>query len=116
MADIQVERDQRRSLKIETLSDAASGDNTIVALVSGKRIKVYAVVLIARGTVNVTFKSGASTSLTGAMQFQAREGFTVAVAPPAFVLATAAGEAFVMNLSAAVQVDGWVAYWDDDSA
>jgi len=114
MADIQVERDQKRSIKTETINDAASGDNTLVALVTGKRIKVFAIVLISEGTVNVTFKSGASTSLTGAMNFQAREGFTIAVSPPAFVLQTAAGEAFVMNLSAAVQVDGWIAYWDDD--
>jgi hypothetical protein len=114
MADISVERDQKRALKTETISDATSGDNTIVALVTGKRIKVYAIVLIVEGTVNITFKSGASTSLTGQMNFQAREGFTLAVAPPAFLLQTAAGEAFVMNLSAAIQVDGWIAYWDDD--
>jgi hypothetical protein len=116
MADIAVERkDQSRTLKVASISHAASGDNTVVSLVSGKRIKVYSVVLVAVGTVDVKFKDGASTDLTGAMTFQAREGLTVAVAPPAFVLATSAGNAFIVNLSAAIGVRGWIAYWDDDA-
>lgn len=118
MADVKTSGgpQQLRSLKTLDINDAASGDNTIVALVSGKKIKVYCIVLNVVGTVNLTWKSGASTSLTGDMNFQAREGYAVAVDPPAFLLETAAGEALVLNLSAAIAVDGWVSYWDDDAA
>lgn len=104
------------TFKTADINDAASGDNTIVAAVTGKRIKVYAVFLNATGTVNCKWKDGASTDLTGDMNFQAREGYTGDVDPPAFLLATSAGNALVLNLSAAVAVDGWVAYWDDDDA
>jgi hypothetical protein len=117
MPDIAIEqRNQKRTLKIETISDGSSGQNTLVSAVTSKRIKVYAMVLISEGTVGVEFRDGASTAITGRMNFQAREGFSIAVAPPAFILQTTAGNAFTMNLDAAVQVDGWFSYWDDDSA
>jgi hypothetical protein len=117
MPDIAVERgDLRRTFKIDTISDGVSGQNTLIAAVTGKRLKVYALVLISEGTVGVEFRDGASTALTGRMNFQAREGLTIAVAPPAFLLQTTAGNAFTMNLDAAVQIDGWFAYWDDDPA
>jgi hypothetical protein len=117
MPDVAVERgDQKRSLKTDTISDGTSGQNTLVAAVTGERIKVYALVLIVEGTVGIEFRDGASTALTGRMNFQAREGLTIAVAPPAFLFQTTAGNAFTMNLDAAVIVDGWFAYWDDDPA
>lgn len=116
MADIQIERDQKRALKVETINDSASGDNTIVAAVTGKKIKVYAICIVSSGTVAVKFKDGAGTDITGPMALTAQVGFSFAVAPPAFLLSTSAGNAFIMNLGSAVEVDGWIAYWDDDSA
>ncbi len=98
----------------EALSDGTSGDNTIVAAVAGRRIKVYAIHFNVVGSVNVIWKSGA-TELTGDMNFQAREGYTNAVTPPAFLLATAAGEALILNLSDNIAVDGWISYWTDDA-
>lgn len=109
-------RDQNRSYKSAKITSAASGDNTVVTGVSTKLIKVHAIVLNATGTVNAKWKDGASTDLTGPMNFQAREGYTINVQPPAFLLATSAGNALILNLSAAVEVDGFISYWDDDTA
>lgn len=117
MADVRQDTgNQARTFKTASIDVAASGDNTIVAAVTSNRIKVHAVVFIATGTVNVRWKDGAATNLTGDMNFQAREGYALAVTPPSWILATTAGTALILNLSAAIAVDGWVSYWDDDTA
>jgi len=104
-----------KTLKTAKIDHAVSGDNTIVATVTGKRIKVYVVVLVVSGAVNCKWKSGFN-DLSGDMNFDGKgEGYGQAVQPPAFLLATNAGEALILNLSAAVAVDGYVSYWDDDS-
>jgi len=108
--------DKARAYKTEDINHGASGDNTIVAAVASKRIKVYAIVLVSSGTVNVKWKDGAATDLTGDINLQAREGYTILATPPTFILATTAGNALILNLSGAVGVDGWVAYWDDDGS
>lgn len=105
-----------KTLKTAVISHAASGDNTIVASVASKRIKVVCVVINFVGTVSAKWKDGASTDLTGAMDFQAREGYTVAEGPPGWVLATSAGNALILNLSGAIGARGWVTYYDDDAA
>lgn len=93
---------------------ASSGNNIIVAGVTGKKIKVYAIKVVFAGTVTAKFCS-VSTDLEGAQPFQAREGYTHAVNPPAFLLATAVGEALNLNLSDAIGANGSIAYWDDDA-
>ena len=104
-----------KTFKTAPINCASLNDNPIVAAVSGKRIKVYVIVFIATGTVNAKWRSAAN-DLTGDKNFQAREGYALAVNPPAILLQTAAGEALNLNLSAAVAVDGWIAYWDDDGS
>jgi hypothetical protein len=89
---------------------AALGDNTLVAAVAGKRIRVLAFVLVGAGAVNAQFQSGASgTALSGAMAFAAST-----VVPgtfnPAGWLQTAVGALLNLNLSAAVGVRGMLTY------
>lgn len=104
-----------KTLKTAKIDHGSSGNNEIVAAVAGKKIKVYAIVLVVSDAVNCKWCS-ATTDLTGAMNFSSQgEGYSHAVQPPAFLLETAAGEALNLNLSAAVAVDGYVAYWDDDA-
>lgn len=104
-----------KTLKTAKIDHGSSGNNEIVAAVTGKKIKVYTIVLVVSNAVNCKWCS-ATTDLTGAMNFSSQgEGYAHAVQPPAFLLATAAGEALNLNLSAAVAVDGYVAYWDDDA-
>ncbi len=64
--------------------------------------------------VNAKWKDGASIDLSGDMNHGIREGYAPSVTPPAFLLETSAGNALILNLSAAIAVDGWIAYWDDD--
>ena len=105
-----------KTLRTAKIDHATLGDNTIVFAVLGKRIKVYAVTLVVTAAVNVIWKSGA-TALSGDMNFGTKgEGYAQALSPPAFLMATVAGEALILNLSAAVAVDGIVSYWDDDSS
>lgn len=104
-----------KTLQIAAISVAAAGDNTIVAAVAARRIKVYAVNLNAVGTVSAKWKDGAAIDLTGAQDLQAREGYTEATTPPSFILATTAGNALILNLSAAIGLRGWIAYFSDDA-
>lgn len=94
-------------LKHAPISLAASGD--LVALVSGRRIRVIAYHLVAAGAVTVKFQSGGTTDLTGAMTCA-----TGAAQSPAECRAghfqTAVGEKLNLVLSAAVQVSGHLTY------
>ncbi len=88
------------------ISAASSGNNTLVAAVSAKSIRVYRIaVTLAAGTV--TFQDGASTALTGALATTAM----VLEDPqgnPLFI--TTAGNAFVAALSGANQLSGTIWY------
>ncbi len=89
------------------ISFSASGDNTVVAGVSAKTVKIYRLILTIAGATVLTFKSGAGTSLTGAMALNAGGSITLDfTSEPWFTTATAA--AFVINSTNAVQVSGKV--------
>jgi len=96
-------------VKHAAIDIASSGDNTVVAAVSGKKLRVVSINFVCATAVTVTIKSGASTSLTGGMAFGANGGIAPGIFPDGH-FETAAGEAFVMNLSDAVSVDGWLKY------
>jgi hypothetical protein len=100
-------------IKTAKIDHAASGDNTIIPAVSNKTLKIFALTFVVSGAVNVKFKRG-TTDLTGDLNFASKgQGVFSAINPPAFLMQTAAGEAFIMNLSAAVAVDGFVSYWEE---
>lgn len=89
---------------------AASGDNTVVAAVAGKAIRVRKMWLVLAGDSLLTFKDGASSSLSGAVSMLGNGSFffpTDAVVPH-FITST--GNAFIINSSVAVQVSGMVYY------
>lgn len=89
---------------------AASGDNTIVAAVSAKKIRVVSLFLVSAGTVNVRFESGASgTALTGQMNLIANTGFVLPWNPGGW-FETAAGSLLNLELSGTISVDGSVSY------
>ncbi len=96
--------------KFAAIDVGASGDNTLVALVSGKKIRVLQVTLIATAAVNVRFESGsAGTALTGQMALTANSGFEASFCPVG-LFETASGVLLNLELSAAVPVDGWLVY------
>lgn len=63
----------RSEAQYAAISAAASGDNTLVAAIAGKKIRVLSAVLVASGGANtVRFESGAGgTALTGQMDLAA---------------------------------------------
>lgn len=50
-----------------------SGDNTIVAAVSGKKIRVLNYVVLSSGNSTITWESNNTTALSGAMNTQAMD-------------------------------------------
>ncbi len=91
------------------INAAASGDNTIVAAVTAQTIRVMKIFLVVAQACTLTFKSGAGTALTGAITLAAGGSFVLDLdGEPWFT--TGSGSAFVINLSAAVQMSGRVYY------
>lgn len=89
---------------------AASGDNTLVAAVTGKKIRVVAFLLVAAGTVTARFESGAGgTALTGQMSMGSGSRISAPYNPAGW-LETVAGQLLNLELSGAVSVDGMLGY------
>lgn len=96
--------------KYAVIDHATLGDNTIVAAVTGKKIRVLAVFLVAAAAVTIRFESGAGgTALTGQMVLAANGGFTLPFNPEGW-FETAAAALLNLELSAAASVDGALAY------
>jgi len=103
-----------KTLKSAAFSLTSTG--TAVALVSGKRIKVYAVKLVVTAALLVNWRSGASTALEGAQSLAINGGYTESVDPPTFLFGTAAGESLDLVITGVGTAAGRISYWDDDSA
>ena len=97
--------------KRAVISAAGSGDNSVIAAVAGKHLRVINLVLIASGTVSVRFESAAGgTALTGVMPLTTQVGFAPGEAPVNGHFQTAVNEALNLELSAAVGVYGRIVY------
>jgi hypothetical protein len=98
------------TVKRAVIAAASSGDNTLVAAVTGKKIRVVQAVLLAAGAVTVRFESGAGgTALTGAMSNADTTGIVLPLSPAGW-FETAAGALLNLELSAGVSVAGVLAY------
>ena len=97
-------------VKYAAIAASASGNNTLVAAVAGKRIRVLALSLSFAGIVNAKFQTAAGgTDLTGLYYGVAN---TQVVLPfnEAGHFQTVGGELLNMNLSAAIAVGGHIVY------
>lgn len=111
-----------KTIKTVTGTVNTAADNTVVAAVSSKRIKVIAYALwSASATSNtLTFKDNtAGTAVwTGVLQAPAASSIHAAnlsIAAPSFLFASLAGDPLVLNLSAAVICTYSITYFDDDA-
>lgn len=96
--------------KFAKIAASGSGNNTIVAAVTSKKIRVLAYNFMSEGTVNAKFQSAAGgTDLTGLSYLIANTG-KVAPFNPVGWFETVAGELLNLNLSAAVAVGGELVY------
>lgn len=94
--------------KFTPINVSSSGNNTILAAVVGKKIRVLDVILIAGAGVDVRFESGAGgTSLTGIMPLTTNSGFAPGFSPVGH-FETAVNTLLNLELSAAQSVDGWI--------
>lgn len=104
------ESDVSLAVKYASIDVSSSGDNTLVSSVSGKKIRVLSCFLVAAGTVNVRFESGAGgTALTGQMNLIANTGFVLPHNVHGW-FQTADTTLLNLELSAAVSVDGSLTY------
>lgn len=109
--DVEIATGQGKTLLPAVVSAAGAGDNTIVAAIAGRQIKVASYVLVATGAVVATWKSGAASAISGAMSLAANGGISEPGEASSHVLETVAGQALVLNLGAAVQVSGHLMYF-----
>lgn len=98
-------------VQFAVVSAAVGGDNTLVAAVTGKKLRVVALVLVASGGANsARLESGASgTAITGVMDI-IDNGQLVLPFNPAGWCETAASALLNLELSAATAVGGLLAY------
>lgn len=96
--------------KYAAIALSASGNTTLVAAVTSKKLRVVALSMVAAGTVNIKFQTGTGgTDLTGLFYLVANSG---AVLPfnPAGWFETASGVLLNANLSAAIAIGGSLTY------
>jgi hypothetical protein len=99
-----------RTVKYAAIDAASSGDNTLLAAVASRKIRVLSCFLVAAGSVNVRFEDGAGgTALTGQMNLVANTGFVLPYNPHGW-FETSVNTLLNLELSAAVSVDGCLTY------
>jgi hypothetical protein len=102
-----------RTLIQAAISFASASDNSIIALVTGKKIKIVNLFLTVFGEVNLTFCSNAN-ALSGAMDFGATDEPRGIVIPFGnFPMETVSGEAFKIRANTTVQVSGYCNYYTE---
>lgn len=96
--------------KFAAVNASSSGDNTLIAAVTSKKLRVTGGLLVAAGAVTIRFQSGAAgTYLSGPMALAANGGFPIPFDATG-QFETASGELLNLELGGAVQVGGWVKY------
>lgn len=96
-------------MKWAPINAGALGDNTIIAGVSGKKLRVVNLYLTAGLAVALQLKSGPNVKV-GAMSLLAATPFVMNMSPGCWVVETEAGEAFVINSSVATGLRGGCNY------
>lgn len=102
-------------MKYAVVNASSSGDNTIIAAVANKRIRVIHYTLGCDQNADVYFKSDGTTNLTGKIYFAASSSFSAgygAITPIGLVglFETNTGEPLVMNINGAKTVSGHITY------
>lgn len=97
-------------VKYAVIDAATSGDNTIVAAVTGKKIRVISCWLVSGGTVTTRWESAASgTALTGQATLAVNTGYVLPHNKDGW-FETVAGQLLNLELSGGVTVDGSLSY------
>lgn len=102
----------KSEVQFAAIQAAVAGDNTLVAAVAGKKIRVVSLVIVASGGANsVRLESGAGgTALTGVMDLPADGQLILPYNPAGWCADTAAAALLNLELSAATAVAGVLGY------
>ena len=96
--------------KFARINGSTSGDNTLVAAVASKKIRVLSLSIIAAGTVTVNFQTAvAGAYLAGPYPLIANTGMVLPFSPYGH-FETVAGDLLNMELNAAIAVGGQLVY------
>jgi len=96
--------------KFAVIAAASSGDNTLVAAVASKKIRVLSAYAVAAGAVTARFEDGAAgTAKSGQMALAANGGFVLPFNPVGWFEGTA-NTLLNLELSGAVSVAGGLVY------
>jgi hypothetical protein len=96
--------------KFAAIALSSSGNTTVVAAVTSKKIRVLSLWLVANGTVNVKFQTGTGgTDLTGLAYLVVNTGMVLPFNPAGW-FETGSGVLLNANLSAAIAVGGSLSY------
>lgn len=98
---------------VAVATNALGGDQLLVSAIPERRIKVYALVLSATLGATLVWKSG-TKAISGKFLLPANNTLVLVVPPPNFVLATGPTEDLILTVATPIDVNGWIAYWDDD--
>lgn len=99
-----------RTVKYAVIDAATSGDNTLVAAVASRHIRILSAFMVASAAVTARFESGAGgTALSGQMNLAANSGFVLPYNPHGWN-ETAVNTLLNLELSSAVSVDGMLTY------
>jgi hypothetical protein len=94
--------------KFLAINKTATGD--LVALVSGKKIRVTNLDVVCSAALTVTFTSGTgATAITGPLGFAANGGIAAGYDPTGH-FETATGEKLAVTISGAGSLAGWLKY------
>jgi len=90
---------------------ASAGDNTIIAAPSAGYIVIDHINFVPTSAVTIQLKQG-TDAYGGAYPLDSKQAFTIenAIQSPQGIITLKPAEAFVINLSDAVQVSGFVRY------
>jgi hypothetical protein len=103
----------KRPIKYAAISASSSGNNTIVAGVSEKRIRVLSAFLVASAAVTAKFQSAAGgTDLTGAVALADNGGYVLPFNEGGW-FQTDSGALLNLSLGGAVPVAGSVSYIEE---
>jgi len=100
--------------KFAPIAAATSGNNTLIAAVSGKKIRVLSIMAVISAATNIYFTSNTGGTVifggsTNKINLTANEGFVLPFSPVGW-FETVAGEALVVNLSGANSFSGGLIY------
>jgi len=96
-------------MALAAINAAGLGDNSVIAAVAGKKIRVRGLSLWhGDSTATVAKWRSGTVDISGTIALPAAAGFygQLAAPPPAFLFGTVAGQALVLNLTMASAVGG----------